>query len=291
MELSAITADTNLDEILKSEEIENENLTTYNSIDKTISGRMQAIESCMNTEGFNSTVEGQVPLKDSAEKVLGSYNNFLESLNSTFSAIDSAAVNREYDELDALRTKINEALPKIDDDIINYQATIDYYDDMEQWELETSGLDTRFYDDAVNAKNACKSKKEEYNNKLLEIEARIAKLDLSSVASTSGNSSDTKTAYFNQIPLFEIGSDGRPTTIPPDFQVDSHHRLDIPGWGCCYEESAGNVSEYHYNPETNMFYWGSAGEDWSNYDYAGDIYALTPEEMLDSEIAGGLIWG
>lgn len=288
MSLDAITADTSIDEIFNSADAQEIISATLDNISDAVSARVQVITSCIKSSSFSSEIEGQAPLSMKANSISANYSNFLSELTSYFATIDSASVGREYEELVTLRSKIDEALVTLGDELEDFQSKIDNYDPLL--------LEKKYYNEAVNGKNRCVAKKEEYNEKLREIDKRISKLDFldgSYVGSNSSNdsndSNDSKTPYFNQIPSFEIGADGRPTEIPPNFQIDSHHRLNTPGIGAFAEAPAGRTYELHYDSATNLFYLGFSDDDWSDLSKFNNTY--TPEEIKNSSIDGGVfLW-
>ena len=296
-----ITADTSLDVILRSSEVQKITMSTYEKINSVVLARVQALTNCIKFPGFSSEIEGQELLSKKANEIMSKYSNFLSELSSTFDNIDNLAINKEYDELMELKEAIERKIPDIDAEIQNFQTSIDYYNSMEDNE---KSLGLVYYNNAVNGKSRYQKIKTDYNNKLQAINKRLSQLDLSKITSTkteqvassrtdnsSSSSSSSSSSYINEIPNFEVGADGKPTTQPADFQVDSHHRLNIPGWGCFYEAANGGVLEFHYDSGTNKFYNSYVGEDWDNYDYANDIYGLTPEEMKNSCIGGGIMPG
>lgn len=284
MDLDAITADTSIDKIFKSADVQEIISTTLNDINNTILARVQAITNCIKFPSFSSEIEGQQPLSRKANSISADYSNFLSELTSYFATIDSVSTNREYEELITLESRINEEIEKLQGKI----------DEGNEWlgTLENTNYPGKDEQVAKIKEDILKFNKKitDYENTLSEIKTRLNALNTIDVPGSNNidSASQISVSYVNEIPSFEIGSDGKPTSIPPNFQIDSHHRLNTPGIGAFAEAPAGRTYELHYDSATNLFYLGFSGDDWSDLSKFNNRY--TPEEIKNSSIDGGVFF-
>lgn len=281
-----ITKDTELSEILVSSKVVEIMAELDSGINKIVDERTGALESEMSSGGITeeTIISGRPILYNRANKVVEKYNKVTEIASPFIKGVCTASVNKEIEELTDLRSKVRIALEQCIDDISN--AEIELADIKSTygtgWTEETPAVK-----DQNNVISGLKLLKEKYEEKIQQIDQRLASLE--STAESYGL--DIDITLKNEIPTFELDENGKPKSTPYNFTVDSHHRLDVPGFGVFYEASGGNSVEYHYDPNTNLFYWDDAGTDWANYDYSDNFYAVTPEEMQNSEIKGGVMPG
>lgn len=291
-----INKDTALSEILDSSKVIEITTTGFNSINGVISNRTAALTSEMSNGGLTQSVviNGQAVLNNAANEVLTNYYSVNTAVSSAFSSINSLAVDKELEELAELRKCVQAEVDRLASEISMYKRYMN---------LDVTDEEKKAYQKVCN--NFC-NKKEIYDEKLVAIDQRIgsvgsvntsvgtesstAKKGGKGAGSSNGKKAGNRTYVENAIPTFELGKDGRPTSPPLDFSVDSKHRLDLPGFGMCVEGTNGNVTVFHYDSGTNKFYYTSnPNVNWDTYDYKGDMYGITPEDMKNSTIKGGII--
>ncbi len=303
-----IDASTDLKQILESKKVTDILDATYSEIETAILSRVQALTGCMTSGKLSNQniLLGQTPIYDKANQICGDYSEYLGTISETFNEMSNLSINKEYDELMELRAAIDEKLQNdVDPNVEYYKGLMDNYNQKTEEERLVLQLTPDMYKSYRDNYDKYDILKKDLEKKRAEVDVRVGKLDLSVVKqskkskqtsqedkkSKKKKQSEDKAAYYNQIPSFEIGKDGKPTTIPPDFQIDSHHRLNTPGIGIFIEASGGDVLEFHYDPKTNMFYYSSVGQDWDKFDYASQkMYAVSPEDMLDSSVDGGIMF-
>lgn len=290
-----INKDTALSEILDSSKVIEITTTGFNSINGVISNRTAALTSEMSNGGLTQSVviNGQAVLNNAANEVLTNYYSVNTAVSSAFSSINSLAVDKELEELAELRKCVQAEVDRLASEISMYKVYMN---------LDVPDEEKKAYQEACN--NFC-NKKEIYDEKLVAIDQRIgsvgsvntsvgsesstAKKGGKDAGTSNGKKAGNRTYVENAIPTFELGKDGRPTSPPLDFSVDWKHRLDYPGMGMA-ESHNGKVNVFHYNPETNLFYYSDdPSVNWDTYDYKGDIYGITPEDMKNSTIKGGIL--
>lgn len=287
-----INKDTTLSEILDSCKVIEITATGLNNINNTISGRTAALTSEMTNGGLTQSViiNGQPVLNNAASEIVGKYYEVNSAVESTFSNINNLAVEKELEELAELRKCVQAEVDRLASEISMYKRYMN---------LDVTDEEKKAYQTAYN--NFC-NKKETYDEKLVAIDQRISSVSSMNIStelsgnanskteSNDGKKSGNRNYVENAIPSFELDKDGRPTSPPLDFSVDSKHRLDLPGFGMCVEGTGGNVTVFHYDSGTNKFYYSSDPKvNWNTYNYKDDIYGITPEEMKNSAIKGGII--
>jgi hypothetical protein len=281
-----ITKDTDLSEILSSDSVTDIATSAENNILNIVDSREGALQTEISSGRLDGTIEGQEILKNSANSIKTLYTNLSSSTVDNFNQIIVASVNKEIEELGELRSCVSNEVNRLDNYISGLETNLN---NCMAWGYPDNQITE---DRAVIDEQ--KKLRENYQTKLSQIDTRIEKLNGADysyldTSSSESNSSDIKNyKYSNEIPSFELDENGVPTTIPADFTVDAHHRIDVPGWGICYEATGDNSLEVHYNPDTNLFYWDNTGVDWSTYDYASSDSIITPSDMLKSEIKGGV---
>ena len=96
-------------------------------------------------------------------------------------------------------------------------------------------------------------------------------------------------------PHYETDENGYPTEVPQDFVIDSHEKLNYPGWGSV-EPRGGEEIIFHYDPVTNKWYnltyyeAENGGRTVEQFD-PNSKYSYTVEEMNTYEVRGGCRFG
>ena len=92
-------------------------------------------------------------------------------------------------------------------------------------------------------------------------------------------------------PCYELDGNGYPKEVPQDFKIDSHEKLNFPGWGSV-EPQGGEEIIFHYDPVTNTWYnltyyeRDNGGQTIEKFN-PNSPYAYTMEEMNTYEVRGG----
>lgn len=286
-----ITCDTDLSEILNSDDVAEIIQGASRSVRENTSTRMSTLGRQIRSDVIqNSLIDGENIMAPAGTKVSNEFKTFHLSIADYTRGIVTAARNQELDELDklqqAVETKIRELETKIEHYNIEYsRITIT---DLPYTATEAD-LENR-KEQIKNNRIKTEREVETYEKKLELIKQRIAEISGGTYTPPEEESAPQE-KLINEMPTITVGADGKPTEIPQDFVVDSHHRLDLPGWGILLEATGGNKIEFHYNPERNKFYSSDEGTDWSTFDYdTADEFddAITVEDMVESAVKGGV---
>lgn len=280
-----ITADTELTDILNSNNVIENIGQNYNGIENTITTRLSNLVEQVNSAPIqNSFIDGKAIMADKGTCVEKNFSDFHIAFEDLVNQIKIATANKELEELTELNKKVSVKIEELNgkiqqkrNEMLSEINCIIYPANSAAYETANSQIRNN-YQITIDG---IKKQKEAYEEKLVEIVQRIN--NIPKIATNS-------LVFENEIPAFKIGKDGKIDGKMPDFVVDSRHRLDLPGFGICREACGDNKLVFHYDEKTNMFYGGDEDTDWSTFDYAADeIYAITPEEMQASVVKGGIV--
>ena len=300
MSIDEITANTPLSSILNWNDVYTDFTDSINIFKDTVSQRKDNLDYQNSMKVISETqFDNENLLSGKGAEVSGYYEVFLSDCDSLTEEIKGLCIDRELKELYRLADLVKKYLDKrradlkiLEDSITEeaynkYSLSMDYEQAVRKVQSEPQyaiplkeiNNDISRYEDKLKT----------INNRISEVESEGSSTTFATEEDSNIDASNKNNEYINKIPDFDIDENGIPTSIPTDFSVDCHHRLNIPGPGLFYEAQNGDTLVFHYNKKTNMFYLGDSNTDWSTFDYANDIYGITPTDMKKSEVQGGII--
>lgn len=188
--LGDITCDTSLDSVLKSSEVIEKLSSSIGSgspIISNISNRQEAISNNIANGGLSTSImiDDQCDCATYASEISSKYDACISGFASACSTIGTSAEIQEFDELKTLRTKVEEKIETIQNNISSLDKESDDYDsDLSDYRHEMR----------------------RYDYKLTEINKRIGML---SPSITGGDSSSISGGVYGSTKVLDAGSDDK----------------------------------------------------------------------------------
>ena len=165
-----ITADTELSEILDTNEVNDILMDSENHIGGILYARIGVLEDSISSTFSSITIDGVPIIANNAQKIVNDYYELTDSINQTFNRISEVSLDKELEELEILRDKINKKIEEIEAEIARRKRLFE----------EVYTQDSK-YANSVNYTTAVRNLRRDimnYENKLLQISARISGADV-----------------------------------------------------------------------------------------------------------------
>ena len=158
-----ITADTDLSEILNSQDVNDILDDSFNGINGIVSARIDCLEDSISNVFSKTTFDGSAVISNKAGTIVNDYYTFTSSVNTTYESIKELAWNKELEELQFLEARIRDKIELLEDDISYKKKQFERYSEEEKAAHAIS------YTAEIKS---IRAKIMEYENKLLQVIAR-----------------------------------------------------------------------------------------------------------------------